>query len=231
MKNKTTDNPNPAANIGFICHSISEYLNYKHIYSYLPNSEFIVNNTELEHQKGKLNTVSKFLSKKKVYWKYIDSQDDEVAADDYKKYGLLIAIDYNSTLKKEYNKDKKKVRLLVKKGNHLHNFGPLNAFFDIVLLYKNKTEKDLKIYGNTKKIHDEVVSNRGAMKSAKIINKLLYNKKPMKNFFSRSIIAYTETINNNFRDNKNILPILSFYSKIRSMPILKRIMFIKQDFF
>ena len=157
MKNKylnIKDNPNPAANIGFICYTPFHFYLYKNIYQYLPNSEFIIGEPYDSEEFGRisnyLENLLDFFSTQKVYWRFINLEDERVAQNEfYNKYALLVSTLYYGATAAPYNKDKKLVRVMYTQAKDLWNFGPWSAYFDLILAYGSYSQKFLSIYNNS----------------------------------------------------------------------------------
>lgn len=148
------DNPNPKANIGFVCFVPLNFYVFKNIYKHLPNSEFIVGEPmdvpEWGRVSDSLHNMIDFFSGQKVYWRFIDKSNPAVYGREfYSKYGLLVSTWYRGPLKEEYNQDKKIVRVLYGHAKDLWNFGPWSAHFDLVLSYGPYSQQFLSLYGNS----------------------------------------------------------------------------------
>jgi len=150
------DHPNPTANIGFICFTPFHYFVYKNIYKHLYNAEFIIGDyygsLDEKDEQERIFRLSNFLQTQKVHWRYIDHSHEEIKFESYSKYGLLASCLYKGAITEEYNKSKKKVRVLYGNAKDKWNFGPWSAFFDLVLTYGPYSQKNLQIYGNAKMV-------------------------------------------------------------------------------
>lgn len=155
MKQKIKDNPNPKANIAFICFVPLNYYVYKNIYEHLPNAEFVVGESYDTPTFGQVSTENpdrmiKFFSALNVRWRYISHQDSELTPKEfYDKYAVLISTWYRGPLSAAYNQDKKLVRVMYGHAKDLWNYGPWSAFFDLVLAYGDYSQKYLSTYGNS----------------------------------------------------------------------------------
>lgn len=150
------DNPNPAANIGFMCYVPLHFYIYKNIYKYLKNSEYIIGDL---YDAEDYNLTSNYLenlleffnNKKEVYWRFINFNEYKSNPDEfYNKYALLVSTWYHGTaMSALYNKDKKLVRVLYSNVKAPWNFGLWNSFFDLVLSHGDYSQKFLTTYGNS----------------------------------------------------------------------------------
>lgn len=153
MVTKIKDNPNPTANIGFVCYYPFHYYVYKNIQKHLPQSEFIIDTNTLlpnspypEKQNG---LFLEFFSKLGVPWRHYQSNSDLTGKEFFSKYALLVGTQYKRPIKEIFNKDKKLVRVLYGHAKDTWNFGPWSAYFDLVLSYGHYSQKHLDVYGNS----------------------------------------------------------------------------------
>jgi hypothetical protein len=151
---KYKDNPNPKANIGFMCYVPLNFWVYKNIYKHLPNSEFIIcDNYDSEgygYTPRALENLLDFFSKQNVFWRFNNPNNITLTKNEfYSKYALLASTWYRGDLCKGYNQDKKLVRVLYGHAKDAWNFGPWSAYFDSVLSYGEYSQKFLSLYGNS----------------------------------------------------------------------------------
>lgn len=146
------DNPNPAANIGFICYVPLNFYVFKNVYKHLPNSEFIVGEPHSRVGMGSqyLENLLDFFSEQDVYWRFIDKGNPVLYEKEfYDKYAVLVSTWYRGPLQEPFNKEKKTVSLLYGHAKDLWNYGPWRAYFDLVLSYGPYSQGFLSIYGNS----------------------------------------------------------------------------------
>lgn len=150
---KYKDNPNPAANIGFMCYVPLNFYVYKNIYKYLPNAEFIVGDSydseTFSRSSDYLENLLDFFSKQRVYWRFLNNQERKITKEEfYDKYAVLVSTWYRGDLAAPFNEDKKLVRVLYGQAKEPWNYGPWSAYFDKVLSYGDYSQKFLSLYGN-----------------------------------------------------------------------------------
>lgn len=148
------DNPNPIANIGFLCYYPFHYFVYKNIYRHLPNAEFIVDDSYRvkgyefpTHTKERLFL---FFAKQNVFWRKLEENDTALTRPEFfDKYGLIVNAFFNKEMTEPYIENKKLVRALYGNAKDPWNFGPWNAYYDLVLSYGPYAHKFLNVYGNS----------------------------------------------------------------------------------
>lgn len=151
---KIKNNPNQKAKIGFLCDYPFHYYVYKNIYRYLPNSEFILTNEIYpfsNYYDNRLLEMISFFENKRVYWK-IFHKKISYPADFFSKYEILVSPLYRGCIAREYNKDKKKVRVLYGPGKDLIDFGIGNCYFDLILTYGKYSQRHLRPYAKTRMV-------------------------------------------------------------------------------
>jgi len=148
------DNPNPTANIGFMCYVPLNFYVYENIYKHLPNSEFIVGDSyDVEGYSlisDYLENLLEFFSKQNAYWRFANPQDKKLTKNEfYSKYAVLVSTWYRGATAAPYNKDKKLVRVMYGHAKDPWNFGPWSAYFDLILSYGEYSQKFLSFYGTS----------------------------------------------------------------------------------
>lgn len=145
------DHPNPEANIGFFCNTISDYYLYKNVYKYLSNTEYIIASMPSETDGNYLKNIAEFFSNNpNIYWRFLNHESNSIQrAEFYSKYAVLISSSYQGDITAEYNKDKKLVRIMDGYTEDSENFGLWNAYFDAVLVNGLYAHNYLSIYSNS----------------------------------------------------------------------------------
>lgn len=147
------DNPNPQANIGFICYYPLQYYVYKNIYRHLPNAEFIVDGEYTVHDytlpADYPERLSSFFDSQGIYWRKLSTTDTTLTRQEFfSKYGVLVNTLYDKNMAAPYMREKKLVRVMYGYAKDPWNFGPWSAYFDKVLSYGPYAQQFLSIYGN-----------------------------------------------------------------------------------
>lgn len=151
MTKLITENPNPKAKIGFFCYKPFHYFVYKNIYKHLKNAEFIIGDSTNPTIMQNSKELESYIMNKGIHWRLLkrnlDRHQEKVF---YSKYNVLVSLWYSGGIMKEYNRDKKLVRVLYSNAGNLWSFGPWNAFFDLILTYGQYSQEYLQVYGNAK---------------------------------------------------------------------------------
>ncbi len=151
---KYPENEKKDACIGFICEYPFHYYLYKNIYKYLKNAEFILTNEIYpanEYYDNKLREMADFYSHFDIHWRIFSNRDKRPELF-FSKYKLLIAPLYKGCIRRKYNIDKKKVRVLYGPGKDLVDYGIGNCYFDLILAYGEHSRRQLSIYTVAKNV-------------------------------------------------------------------------------